>query len=223
MPRLARIAIPGIPHHVTQRGNNRQEIFFTAEDRHLYLECVRGCARKADLVLLGYCLMSNHVHLLVVPLATSSLALALGRAHSQYAQAVNRLQGRSGHLWQGRFFSCALDEPHAYRALAYMERNPVRAKIVRRAWDYEWSSARFHAGVSSPPPWLDMSWWSCWMNATDWKAELRRGTMEEVEEVRAHTRRGHPLGSDDFVAKMEAVVGHRLRPLPVGRPRRQTE
>ncbi|MGC8724707.1 MAG: transposase, partial [Acidobacteriota bacterium] len=124
MPRLARIAIPGVPHHVTQRGNNGQDVFFTDEDRRLYLDCIRRYTGEAGVAILGYCLMTNHVHLLVVPPAQESLGIALGRAHWRYSQAINRLHGRSGHLWQGRFFSCALDEAHAYRALAYIERNP---------------------------------------------------------------------------------------------------
>ena len=223
MPRLARIAIPGVPHHVTQRGNNRQGVFFTEEDRHLYLRGLRDCAGESGLDILGYCLMTNHVHLLVVPRTETSLAEALGRAHWRYSQAVNRSHGWSGHLWQGRFFSCALDEPHAYRALAYIECNPVRAKLVRRAWEYPWSSASFHVGSSAPPDWLDMKRWSKWTDAVHWKAELQKRRMEGVEDVRFHTRRGRPLGSDRFVADMEGLVGHRLRPLPVGRPRKVAE
>ena len=221
MPRLARIAIPGAAHHVTQRGNNRQDIFFTEEDRRLYLDWVRDYAGEAGVAILGYCLMTNHIHLLVMPPSPESLAQALGRAHWRYAQAVNRMHGRSGHLWQGRFFSCALDEAHAYRALSYMECNPVRAKMVRRAWDYEWSSARFHVGLDTPPPWLEMKRWSRWTDSAHWKAELRKGAEEGMDEVRFHTRRGRPLGSDSFVSKVEALVGHRIRPLPVGRPRKE--
>ncbi len=125
MPRLARIAIPGVPHHVTQRGNNRQDIFFAVEDRSFYLEWLAKYASEAGLDILGYCLMTNHIHLVVVPHEEDSLADGLGRAHWRYSQMVNRLHGRSGHLWQGRFFSCALDDEHAYGALAYVERNPV--------------------------------------------------------------------------------------------------
>lgn len=223
MPRLARIAIPGVPHHVTQRGNNRQDVFFADEDRSFYLEWVAKYAREAGLDILGYCLMTNHVHLVVVPREEDSLAEGLGRAHWRYSQMVNRLHGRSGHLWQGRFFSCALDEPHAYRALAYIERNPVRAKMVRRAWEHPWSSAAAHVGAVGAPPWLEMGRWSRWTDAAPWKAELQRDAKEDVEAVRFHTRRGRPLGSDAFVAKMEALLGHRLRPLPVGRPRKRGE
>ncbi len=221
MPRLPRIAIAGVAHHVTQRGNNRQDIFFTVEDRSFYLEWLTRYAAEAGLDIVGYCLMTNHIHLLLVPHEADSLAEGLGRAHWRYSQMVNRMHGRSGHLWQGRFFSCALDEEHAYRALAYVERNPVRAKMVRNAWDYQWSSAGAHTGQTTPPAWLDMKRWSRWTDADTWKFELRQDSKETMEAVRFHTRRGRPLGSDDFVAKMESALGHRLRPMPVGRPKKQ--
>lgn len=223
MPRLARIAIPGALHHVTQRGNNRQDIFFTEEDRSFYLECVAKYSALAGLEIVGYCLMTNHVHLVVVPHGEDSLAEGLGRAHWRYSQGINRLHGRTGHLWQGRFFSCALDEPHAYSALAYAERNPVRAKMVRNAWEYPWSSAGVHVALREAPPWLELARWSRWSDVARWKAELRRGPKEGMEALRFHTRRGRPLGSDDFVAKMEALLGHRLRPLPIGRPKKSKE
>jgi putative transposase len=223
MPRLSRIAIPGVPHHVTQRGNNRQDIFFTEEDRSFYLESVAKYSGLAGLEIVGYCLMTNHVHLVVVPHGEDSLAEGVGRAHWRYSQEINRLHGRTGHLWQGRFFSCALDEPHAYSALAYVERNPVRAKMVRNAWEYPWSSAGAHVALRAAPPWLDLARWSRWGEAAQWKAELQRGSKEGMEALRFHTRRGRPLGSDDFVAKMEALLGHRLRPLPIGRPKKSKE
>jgi putative transposase len=220
MPRLARITIPGVPHHVTQRGNNRQDIFFAEEDRSTYLECLIQCAADAGLGILGYCLMTNHVHLLLLPRDVDSLAAGLGRAHWRYSQRMNRLYGRTGHLWQGRFFSCALDEEHAYRALVYIERNPVRAKMVPQAWAYSWSSARVHVGAAEPPEWLEMKRWSRWSDFAHWKTELRRGEKEEVEDLLFHTRRGRPLGSDHFVADLETRLGHRLRPFPVGRPKK---
>jgi putative transposase len=158
---------------VTQRGNNRQDIFFTEEDRCFYLEWLAKYSADAGLDILGYCLMTNHINLVVVPQTADSLAAGVGRAHWRYSQMVNRLHGRCGHLWQGRFFSCALDEAHAYRALAYVERNPVRAKMVRYAWGYPWSSAGAHAGAKMPPEWLEMKRWSRWTDAAHWKKELR--------------------------------------------------
>ena len=129
----------GCVHHVTQRGNNRQDVFFVDDDRRVYLELLAQQAPRFGLSVQGYCLMTNHVHL---------LAKTLGRTHFLYTQYVNRLHGRSGHLWQNRFYSCALDEPQQWAALGYVERNPVRARLVRLAWRYEWSSAAAHCGVN---------------------------------------------------------------------------
>src|SRR3989304_6265032 len=139
MPRVARIVVPGMPHHITQRGNNRQAVFFVDDDRRMYLALLKAQAEIHGGGVLGYCLMTNHVHLIGVPQREESLAKAVGRTHFLYSQYINRFHKRSGHLWQNRFFSCALDEVHLLRALAYVERNPVRAKLVRLAWQYEWS------------------------------------------------------------------------------------
>jgi putative transposase len=109
MPRSARIVIPDVPHHVTQRGNNGQDVFFTDDDRRTYLATLRDRCEAADVRVLGYCLMTNHVHLIVVPSHEDGLAEAIGRTHFVHTQYVNRLHGRSGHLWQGRFYSCPLD------------------------------------------------------------------------------------------------------------------
>ncbi len=150
MARQARIVIPDVPHHVTQRGNNRQDVFFTDDDRRLYLAVLQERCAAAGVRVLAYCLMNNHVHLIVVPPDEGSLAAAVGRTHFLYAQAINHLHGRSGHLWQGRFYSCPLDETHLWRAAAYVERNPVRSRLVRRAWKWPWSSAAVHVGAAGP-------------------------------------------------------------------------
>ncbi len=120
MPRIARIVIPNIPHHVTQRGNNHQEVFFSDKDRHIYLNFLKQQADKYSLKLLGYCLMTNHVHLIATPAKADSLAKAIGGAHFLYAQYVNRSYDRSGHLWQVRFYSCALAESHFCSAMLYI-------------------------------------------------------------------------------------------------------
>ena len=134
MPRLARIVIPGAAHHVVQRGNNRQDVFFVDDDRRAYLALPAEYSRRYDVRVLGWCLMSNHVHLIVRPGKADSLAKGIGRTHFRYAQYINRLHGRSGHLWEGRFHTCALDEEHFRTAMRYVEQNPVRARIKRRPW-----------------------------------------------------------------------------------------
>ena len=141
MPRTARVVIPGCVHHVTQRGNNRQDVFFVDADRQMFLQYLREAAERFALRVEGYCLMTNHIHLVVTPQREDSLAGALKRVNQLYAQYVNRLHGRSGHLWQNRFFSCPLDREHLWRALVYVERNPVRARLCRKAWQWQWSSA----------------------------------------------------------------------------------
>jgi len=226
MPRVARVVAPGVPHHVTQRGNNRQEVFFADDDRRFYLQALAEQAERFDLRLLGYCLMTNHVHLVVVPEREESLAKAVGRTHWLYTQAVNRLHGRSGHLWQNRFHSCPLDSAHTWAALRYVERNPVRAKLVRRAWRYTWSSAAAHVAGADASGLLDMAGWEEGCGAADWRAELTRGVREAG---RPHagacsyvrTRTGRPLGSDSFMSKLESTLGRRLRALPIGRPRKR--
>ena len=144
MPRAARVVIPGCAHHVTQRGNNRQEVFFVEDDRRVYLEFLRDASAKFGLRLGGYCLMTNHVHLLATPRREDSLAKALGRTHLLYARHINRMHGRCGHLWQDRFFSSSLDDECFWTAVIYVERNPVRAGVVGKAWEYPWSSALAH-------------------------------------------------------------------------------
>ena len=145
--RVARIVVPGASHHVTQRGNNKQDVFFVDDDREVYLELLHQQAQRFGFWLEGYCLMTNHIHVVGVPMREDSLAKAVGRTHFLYSQYVNRMHGRSGHLWQNRFYSCPLDEFQALNALCYVELNPVRAGMVKKAWDYPWSSAAAHCGV----------------------------------------------------------------------------
>ena len=141
---MARVVAEAVPHHITQRGNNRQDTFFLPDDRRFYLETLRAKCRDYGVVVLGYCLMSNHVHLVAVPRRADALAQALGQAHGKYARWFNRRYRRSGHLWQNRFYSSALGGAHLETALAYVDLNPVRAGLVRSAELYEWSSAAAH-------------------------------------------------------------------------------
>ena len=221
MPRFARLVIPGCSHHITQRGNNRQDAFFVDDDRRAYLAALREQAEKFGLEVLGWCLMTNHVHLIAVPRREESLAKAVGRTHVAYAQYVNRLHGRCGHLWQNRFFSCALDEEHFWAAMAYVERNPVRAGLVRRAWRWPWSSAAAHCDQRDETGLLDVATWREMAGGRDWRAALTEPQDDRmVSRLRLATSRGRPLGSDGFVSKLEARLGRRLRPLPVGRPKK---
>ena len=221
MPRVARIVIPGCPHHITQRGNNRQDVFFVDEDRDAYLGMLGEQAERFGLRVEAYCLMGNHVHLVATPRQVDSLAKAIGRTHWLYTQYVNRLHGRSGHLWQNRFYSCAMDAEHYWRAVAYVERNPVRARLVRKSWRWVWSSAGAHCGGKDPSGLLDLSAWWRHQTASAWREVLTMGDeTESSAPIREGLTRGRPLGSDAWIARLEARLGRRLRPLPVGRPKK---
>ena len=219
MPRAARIVIPGCPHHVTQRGNNKQEVFLVDSDRQVYLDFLLDASARYDLRIDGYCLMTNHVHLVATPCYEASLADTMKRTNQLYSQYINRMHSRSGHLWQDRFFSCTLDQDHFQRALVYVERNPVRARLVRKAWRWQWSSASAHCGMDKESDLIDISSWKKDIRFALWKKLLERPDDEKlVSKLRLATSRNRPLGSDSFIAKLETKLGCRLRPLPRGRP-----
>lgn len=220
MPRAARVVIPGCPHHAIQRGNDGQDVFLSEEDRRAYLSTLKRQAGKYGLAVLGYCLMTNHVHIIATPSDEQSLSKGFGITNLLYAQQINLLRGRSGHLWQSRFYSCPLGEEHLWRALCYVERNPVRAGMVKRAWLYEWSSARAHATGIDESGLINLRRWQTRVPYEDWRARLQLpGDGEFERRLRSDTRAGRPLGSDDFVGKIERLLGRRLRPRSAGRPR----
>jgi putative transposase len=225
MPRAARVVIPGCPHHVVQRGNNRQDVFFVDSDREYYLEVLRDQSCKFGLRVEGYCLMTNHLHIVATPDGADSLAKAVGRTNLYYTRYINRLHGRRGHLWQDRFFSSPLDEEHFWNALIYVERNPVRAKRVRKPWRWPWSSAAAHVSGSDPTGLLDLSAWAQRLpRGSDWREAIGRPQDELiVERLRLWSHRGCPLGSDRFISKLESLLNRRLRPRPRGRPSKKNK
>jgi len=213
MARLARVVAAGLPHHVTQRGNRRQPVFFADEDYETYRDLLAEGCRQAGVAVWAYCLMPNHVHLILVPSDADGLRAALGEAHRRYTRHVNMREGWRGYLWQGRFASFPMDEPYLLAGARYVELNPVRARLVRRAQDWRWSSARAHLGgrddaLVSVAPLLDL--------VPDWRAFLRGGLSEaEHEAIRAGERTGRPLGSPGFVARLERRL---KRPLARQKP-----
>jgi len=222
MPRAARIVVPGVPHHITQRGNNRQDTFFVDDDRRVYLALLKQQSYKFGLDVMAYCLMTNHIHLVATPQTTDALAKAIGRTHLIYTQYINQMHGRSGHLWQNRFHSCPLGRSRLVNTLCYVERNPVRAKLVGHAWQYEWSSAAAHTGGKDPSGLLNLRAWRRRHRDADWRETLRRPDDSDVlAALRSASSRGRPLGSDTFLSKIEKAVGRRLRPLSAGRPRKR--
>lgn len=142
MARLSRVVIPGIPHHVTQRGNGRQRTFFKDADYALYLDLLAQAAERAGTQVLSYCLMPNHVHIILTPQDQHGLARTFGELHRRYTGFINARRRTTGHLWQGRFGSVAMDEPHFVTALRYVALNPVRARLVAKPGDWRWSSMR---------------------------------------------------------------------------------
>jgi len=222
MARFARVVVEDVAHHVTQRGNAQQVIFSSDGDRATYLELLQHYSELHSLALLGYCLMSNHVHLIVVPGAAEALAQALQHTHGRYASYWNARNLSSGHVWQGRFYSCPLDETHLWRALRYVELNPVRAGMVPEATQWRWSSAVAHCGSAACPPSLEMDRWRKRWTAAEWSAHLAaRESASEVATLRQFTHTGRPLGSEEFVAGLEQSTQRALLPRKAGRPKKR--
>jgi putative transposase len=206
--------VPGVAHHVTQRGNRRQPTFFQEDDYAAYLELLGHWCGRCGVQVWAYCLMPNHVHLIVVPESEDGLRRGLGEAHRRYTRRINFREGWRDHLWQGRFASFAMDERYLRRAARYVELNPVRAKLCRRPWRWRWSSAAAHVAgrdneVVCVTPLLE--------RVKDWRAYLLEPLEAEEEEVwRQHERTGRPLGEPAFLDRIESVLGRPVRPAKRG-------
>ena len=213
MTRIARVIAPGLPHHVTQRGNRRQQSFFSAEDYQAYLALIAEWCGKHSVQIWAYCLMPNHVHLVAVPASEEGLARAIGEAHRRYTRRINFREGWRGHLWQERFASFPMDERYLLAAARYVEMNPVAAGIVANPGEYRWSSAAAHiAGVNDQlvtvHPLLDM--------VSDWRGFLTQTDDEELTLFKRHERSGRPLGEVSFVERLESETQRLLRPAKRG-------
>jgi putative transposase len=225
MPRLARRVFAGLPHHVVQRGNRREDVFFSDADRTAYLDWLRQYCDECRVEVLAYCLMTNHVHIVAIPATADGLEKALRPLHTRYAMRVNRWRGTKGHVWQGRFFSSVLDESYLWAAIRYVERNPVRACMEARAESYRWSSAAAHCGfgndlvLTRDPAWMEtlrlVDDWSAWLADFDRPAHL--------DALRDRIRRSLPCGDAEFVRRLEFQTGMSLAPKPRGRPRKDDD
>jgi len=220
MPRVARIIADNHPCHITQRGNNRQDVFLDDDDRTSYLGFLKSLSEKYKVRVLGYCLMTNHVHLVRMPQEGALLAKAIGQTHFRYTQYFNRKYNRSGHLWQNRFSSVILEALHLVSAMRYIERNPVRIGAVKQPEQYLWSSARAHVEGKSNDGILDMQTWHKLVEGSQWKQVLREAGEEDIEKLRGHTMTGRPYGSERFIKRLERRLDRRLSALPVGRPQK---
>lgn len=223
MPRRSRVVFPGIPHHVTQRGNRRGQVFFSAADHSVYLAWLREYTAGSQVDVLAYCLMPNHVHLVLLPADDHGLLRCLKPLHMRYAQHINRIRGWKGHLWQGRYFSSALDDSHLWAAIRYVERNPVRAGMCAAAEEYDWSSAAAHCGLRWDPVLASTADWDERVaRIGDWSAWLAEAEIQSVtDQLRRNAAQGLPCGSPDFVQRLEQIAGRRMRAGRAGRPARK--
>jgi putative transposase len=217
MARIARLVIPGLPHHVTQRGNRRQKTFLCEKDYDAYIDLMAEWCGEHDVEIWAYCLMPNHIHLMAVPPTEDALARAIGEAHRRYSRMVNFREGWRGHLFQDRFASFPMDEQHTYYAGRYIEMNPVRAELKKLPEHWSHSSARAHLKRKNDrlvkvKPLLEM--------VDDWREYLYEDE-EAWELIRRHERTGRPLGSSAFVAGLEKKTGRDLTKKRPGPKRRR--
>jgi putative transposase len=219
MARIARVVIPGIPHHLTQRGNRRMQTFFSDDDYREYISLMADSCRRYGVDVWAYCLMPNHVHFIAVPMQPESLRHAMGEVHRRYTRHVNFREQWRGHLWQDRFASYPMDENHLLAAARYIERNPVRAGLVQEPWSYKWSSAEAHARGADDKlvrvdPLLEM--------VKDWHGFIEEDiTGKEMDRFRQHERTGRPMGDVDFIEGIEKSSGRVLRPKKPGPKKKQ--
>ncbi|OYU35889.1 transposase [Novosphingobium sp. PASSN1] len=211
MARLPRLVLPGIPHHVTQRGNRRERTFFEDGDYELYLDLLAEAAMRAQVGIWSYCLMPNHVHIIAVPSDEDGLGRTFRHVHRHYTGYINARLRVTGHLWQGRFNSVAMDEPHFVTALRYVALNPVRARLVARPQDWRWSSTGAHLarrddGVVKVAPALERVGDFAAFLSEDFDEALSYAALRKAESV------GRPVGSAAWLADMEQRTGKTLAP-----------
>ena len=208
MPRSARVVIPGHPHHIIQRGNRRQQVFFGDADKQTYLDYLEEFAKPAGLEIWAYCLMDNHVHLIAVPEKEDSLAVGLKDVHVRYTRMINFREGWRGYLWEGRFKSHPLSESHLYAAIRYVERNPVRARLVNRAEEYQWSSAKAHVTGEKSSLLAENFMLT---EIRDWSSYLQEESTEQESRLfQQHVHTGRPLGDDTYMHLLEKITGKSL-------------
>ncbi|HEY4715751.1 MAG TPA: transposase [bacterium] len=220
MPRIARVFALNYPHHITQRGNNKTTVFFDDEDRGFYLKTLSRYSHKRGLEIWAYCLMNNHVHILAVPQHEESLSKGIGITNLIYTQYINRKYKRSGRLWQNRFYSTIVEKERYLWAVArYIERNPVRSKIVTREENYHWSSAKAHVletrdNILSGNDWLGKN------EIKAYRDFLKREECEIDNLIRKTTSTGRPLGTEQFVNVLEKFLDRVILPKKSGRPKK---
>jgi putative transposase len=208
MARLARVVIPGLAHHVTQRGNGRQKVFFSDEDYALYLRLITESCKAARVTCLAWCLMPNHLHMILVPSDEDGLRAALSKTNRAYAGIVNARRKVTGHFWQGRYGSVPMDDAHLFEALRYVLMNPVKAKLVQKPEAWRWSSARAYLknkddGLTNPRQMRKV--------IDDMRAFLgEKPDTTRLERLLAAETIGRPAAEPDFIKKLEDKTGRTL-------------
>ncbi|OVE73586.1 transposase [bacterium B13(2017)] len=209
MARLARVVVPEFPHHVIQRGNRKQKVFFSEDDKRIYLNYLEWYAKPAGIKFWAYCLMDNHVHLVAVPETKEGLAYGLGETHRRYTRMIHFREDWHGYLWEGRFKSYPLSEAHLFSTIRYIERNPVRAGMLRKAEDYPWSSANAHVNGKLDKILSDNFMISKINNWKEYLSDL--DNPSETELVAKHMTTGRPLGDETFIEKIETLTNRCLK------------
>jgi len=218
MARIARVVAEHYLHHITQRGNRRQDTFFCDSDYRDYIQLMAEWCGKYSVEIWAYCLMPNHVHLIAVPDYPEGLCRAIGEAHRRYTRQINFREKWKGHLWQGRFSSFLMDEEHLLAATRYVELNPLKAGLVSTPEEYQWSSARAHMegkddALVTVKPLLEL--------VGNWRQFLCGGVSnDEYELMQQHERTGRPLGNKQFVEQLESQLDRILIPQKGGRPKK---
>ncbi|MEZ5362928.1 MAG: transposase [Bryobacterales bacterium] len=220
MPRAPRVVMEGVPYHVVQRGNDRGRIFFDELDYRRYLDFLRCYSGRHELRVLGYCLMPNHIHLVVIPNHPLALARGVGQARNLYSRWLNNRRDRVGHLWVRRYYAAPMDRSHFVAALRYVDRNPVRAKMVAAAVDFPWSSAGAHVSGVDSTGLLDMDAWREHVDAQRYWAEILESSRSDaaVDAIRAGTESGRPIGGEAFQRETARRTGRPWPPQKGGRP-----
>lgn len=219
MPKFPRLIVPGLPHHVTQRGVRRQTTFFDDSDYRSYLDLAKALLPDYSIDIWAYCLMPNHIHAIIVPHDDGSLSRFLAMVHRRYARRTNLKYDWSGHLWQKRFHSVVMDELHTYAALRYVELNPVRSGICRDPAEWPWSSARGNLEISIDPLIDRANTRPLVTNWAEYLAEPEDPSL--VSRLRKQTGTGRPSGSEEFLSRLESTTGRRIKTVRAGRRRNQ--
>lgn len=229
MPRVSRVVLPNFPHHIIQRGHNRQVVFVSDEDYLYYIDNLKYWKKSLECKVYAYCLMTNHVHLIVDPFQNVvNLALLMKRLAGRQTRYVNKIEKRTGTLWEGRYKSSPIKtEEYLLACCRYVECNPVRAGIVKNPEDYKWSSYRHKTGIEYIE-WLDLD--PCFNSLGLTQKERENQYKEwvstsiphgEWEMIRQAVKKGQLTGSSKFIEEVAIKIGRRIEFRGQGRPKKE--